>query len=362
MALRNGARPKVLTSLCAAAVWRTVKNKENIMAKRKVRKFAEGEFIDNDSESGEWAGDEDYGDGTTRAERVAMARAPGYKAKSSLTEDETSDYGPKGGRGAAGTSETESPAKRAFKDAFASARMGGDKTFEWNGKKYSTAMAGGKGEQASVRKVDNAIAAKGATGAGAGRGGQGGPTAAELESYAASKKAAPTKTGVDAIPTEGYRKVEGGEKIDSTELGRNVKNTLNALAPIGGGVGKVGAELATAGRTQRAYNAAQAERRAAEGMSPAEALAARASQAAPKAAKAEKSVPTKGREEVTNPLMWAAGPKNAGKFKEGAKQAPKKAKKALDESDTTGGAVGYKKGGNVRGWGIARGARKAKIV
>ena len=44
------------------------------------------------------------------------------------------------------------------------------------------------------------------------------------------------------------------------------------------------------------------------------------------------------------------------------KKGTKKPKKALDESDTTGGAVGYKKGGNVKGWGIARGARKAKIV
>lgn len=188
-----------------------------------------------------------------------------------------------------------------------------------------------------------------------------GPTADELASYAASRNAAPAKTGVDAIPTEGYRKVEGGERVSGSELGRNVKNTLNALAPLGGGVGKIGAELATAGRAQRGYNAAQAERRAAEGMSPAEALAARASQAAPKAAKAEKSVPTKGREEVTNPMMWAAGPKNAGAFKT-AGRGPRKIKKALDESDTTGGAVGYKKGGNVRGWGIARSARKAKIV
>ena len=44
------------------------------------------------------------------------------------------------------------------------------------------------------------------------------------------------------------------------------------------------------------------------------------------------------------------------------KKSDKKAKKPLDESDTTGGATGYKKGGNVRGWGMARGARKAKIV
>ena len=312
--------------------------------KRKVKRF-------NGEEDSLALADENYGDGTTREERLAMVRSP--SAKSSLTEDETSDYGPKGGRGAAGSSEsTTAPSKQSFKDAFAAARGAKQGSFEWGGKKYTTAMAGEKsssaprGEQASVRKVDNDIAAR------ASRNTRTGPSASELESYAASRKAAPAKTGVDAIPTEGYRKVEGGKKIDSTELGRNIKNTLNALAPLGGGVGKVGAEMATAGRAQRAYNAAQAERRAAEGMSPAEALAARA----------EKVVSSKGREEVTNPMMWAAGPKNAGKFKEGAAKASKKPKKALDESDTTGGAVGYKKGGNVRGWGIARGARKAKIV
>jgi hypothetical protein len=182
-----------------------------------------------------------------------------------------------------------------------------------------------------------------------------GPTADELASYAASRKAAPAKTGVDAIPTDGYRKVEGGERVSGSETTRNLNNIMNATAGLSvpGYVGKM---------TQAQYNARAAARRAAEGMSPAEALAARASQAAPKAAKAEKSVPTRGREEVTNPMMWAAGPKNAGKFKEGMAKGSKKAKKALDESDTTGGAVGCKKGGNVRGWGIARGARKAKLV
>lgn len=175
-----------------------------------------------------------------------------------------------------------------------------------------------------------------------------GPTAEELASYAASRKAAPAKTGVDAIPTEGYRKVEGGERVSGNETTRNLSNIMNATAGLSvpGYVGKM---------TQAQYNARAAARRAAEGLSPAEAMAARA-------ARAEKTVPSKGREEVTNPMMWAAGPKNAGTFKEAAKRTPKKAKKALDESDTTGGAVGYKKGGNVRGWGMARGARKAKIV
>ena len=287
--------------------------------KRKARRYdgEDGSYVE-DSES---LADENYGDGTTREERLAMVRSPRKAAMPAADESAMESN--------VGQGKYAAPAKKSFKDAFAEARKGGGKSFEWEGKKYTTEMAGAKGapkaEQASARRVDNDMAAR------ASRNTRTGPTADELESYAASKKAAPAKTGVDAIPTSGYRKVEGGEKIDSSEVGRNVKNTLNALAPIGGGVGKIGAELATAGRGTKA---------------------------AGKAAE----VASKGREEVTNPLMWAAGPKNAGKFKEGAKTTSKKAKKAMDESDTTGGAVGYKKGGNVKGWGIARGARKAKIV
>ena len=47
----------------------------------------------------------------------------------------------------------------------------------------------------------------------------------------ASDSAAPRKSAVDMIPTGGYRKVEGGEKINSSELGRNVNNALNAVVP-----------------------------------------------------------------------------------------------------------------------------------
>jgi hypothetical protein len=112
---------------------------------------------------------------------------------------------------------------------------------------------------------------------------------------------------VDQIPGQNRSGPTGGERVSGTELGRNVSNTLNALAPMGGGVGKVGAELMTAGRAQRGYNAAQAERRAAEGMSPAEALAAR--QEAAQAAREAKTL---------NPNAWMAGPKGmAENFRKG---------------------------------------------
>jgi hypothetical protein len=112
---------------------------------------------------------------------------------------------------------------------------------------------------------------------------------------------------VDQIPGQDRSGPTGGERVSGTELSRNVSNTMNALAPLGGGVGKIGAELATAGRAQRGYNAAQAARRSAEGMSPAEALAAR--EAAAQAAREAKTL---------NPNAWLAGPKGmAENFRKG---------------------------------------------
>ena len=125
------------------------------------------------------------------------------------------------------------------------------------------------------------------------------------------------------IPTDaGKYAPVSGEKINSTEAGRNVRNTLNALAPIGGGVGKVGAELATAGRAQRAYNAAQAERRAAEGFSPAEALR---------------------RKQLIEEAAAAGGLKKGGAVKKMASGGVTKSAKPA-----------------AKGWGQARGARGAK--
>jgi len=57
-----------------------------------------------------------------------------------------------------------------FGKAFAQARLSGDKTFDWQGKSYTTELASPTGS-----KVSDAV--------GGGRGGQGGPTAQELASY-----------------------------------------------------------------------------------------------------------------------------------------------------------------------------------
>lgn len=79
------------------------------------------------------------------------------------------------------------------------------------------------------------------------------------------------QTGVRAMDPNADR---GPNAITSTELGRNVSNTLGALTPIGGGVGKVAAELPYMGRAQKAYNQRAALRRSEEGLNADEAAAA----------------------------------------------------------------------------------------
>ena len=131
----------------------------------------------------------------------------------------------------------------------------------------------------------------------------------------------------------------GVSNIDSTELGRNVSNAMNALTPLGGGVAKIGAELAMAGRGA-------------------------------KTASKVAEVAEKGREAVTNPAAWTGGPKamkTIQKVEDAANKVADKASKAaraskkrtsgnIPDKDTNGGAIGYKKGGSTggRGDGIAR--------
>ena len=113
--------------------------------KRKVRRFDVGGMPQYDdaegvdaavaanTDTGEWARGENYGDGTTGDERVAMARAPRREA----TQEDIDSLV------AAPRFEPEAETKKTFKQAFAAARGAGDKTFEWNGKKYTTEMASG---------------------------------------------------------------------------------------------------------------------------------------------------------------------------------------------------------------------------
>lgn len=104
--------------------------------------------------------------------------------------------------------------------------------------------------------------------AGAGRGGQGGPTAAELEAYARQQRSARTaprqmtrEEMIAQIPTGGYPDVSGGERVSGNEFTRNVGNIVTGLGPTRlAGLGNVGVEMATAkGAAQRAA-ALRAER------------------------------------------------------------------------------------------------------
>lgn len=69
---------------------------------------------------------------------------------------------------------------------------------------------------------------------------------------------------MDQIPRD-RSTVVGGEKVDSTELGRNVMNALGGFGPgRAAGVVRGGVEAARAGRVQDAYNKAATARRTAE--------------------------------------------------------------------------------------------------
>jgi hypothetical protein len=132
----------------------------------------------------------------------------------------------------------------------------------------------------------------------------------------------------------------GPNAVTGTDFGRNVSNTLSALTPIGGGVGKVGVDMAYRGRNAATaaekFRETANARRAAEGYSPAEALSVLQKGAG-------KNIKSVGREEVTNPMMWAAGPKNAKNFKETARDLNKRG--TMEEAALEGG---MKRGGKVK--------------
>jgi hypothetical protein len=201
-----------------------------------------------------------------------------------------------------------------------------------------------------------------------GTGNQRGPTAKELAAYEASRNAnfsnegrsRPTamNTGsVRDIPTGGPAGYSGvrGEKIDSTETGRNVGNALAAAGPGRlSGVGMIGYEMRNADAIRKAAMAKEVPIR--------EAVTNPLSwMAGPKnVGKFSGEVPSAGREAVTNPMAWMAGPKGMAQMNEAAPSMTTRAREAaeavaarfrrkpLSEADTTGGAIGYKKGGAVK--------------
>jgi hypothetical protein len=199
-------------------------------------------------------------------------------------------------------------------------------------------------------------------------GNQRGPKAEELAAYTGNRNVnfsnegrqtpvGQTSVSANQIPSQSVKAPTGGERADSSETERNINAALTVA-----GVGGAGA---TAYKAKKMYDASQKAKAAAEAAGKGrEAVTNPLSwMAGPKnAGKFSGEVPAAGRESVTNPMSWMAGPKNAGKFKEEAPSAMDKAKaaaekfadrfrkKPLDEADTTGGAIGYKRGGKVRGY------------
>jgi hypothetical protein len=216
---------------------------------------------------------------TSPVKTATPAPAPAPKA---VSDDMDEDYGNEGRRTVSPTYMTKTPG-------------GDDKRTE------------GKAPMPSLRAVERKVAARKDLMAAPSNQASKATDAMRNASRAQARRVPVPQDIVDQIPGQDRSGPTGGERVSGTELGRNVSNTLNALAPLGGGVGKIGAELATAGRAQRGYNAAQAARRSAEGMSPAEALAAR--EAATQAAREAKTL---------NPNAWMAGPKGmAENFRKG---------------------------------------------
>lgn len=108
--------------------------------------------------------------------------------------------------------------------------------------------------------------------------------------------------GINQIPgqslTDAQRQaLAQGDRIDSTELGRNLSNTLAALTPLGGGVGKIGTELAFANRAAKAAQMANVP----------EKLSAAGQRL--KNLEELRNIAYPGRAEaVMNPSAWAGGP------------------------------------------------------
>jgi len=150
----------------------------------------------------------------------------------------------------------------------------------------------------------------------------------------AAKPAPKAEEPAGQIPGQSAKAPEDTGKERSTETSRNIEAALGATG--------LGLGAAAAFKSLKALKAAR------DAKKPMEAVAKQASEVA-----------AKGREEVTNPLMWMAGPKKASKFKE--------PKKGMSEADTSGGAIGYKRGGGVssassRADGIAqRGRTKGRM-
>ena len=183
-----------------------------------------------------------------------------------------------------------------------------------------------------------------------GTGNQRGPTAEELEAYAASRSRPEARQSLD---------VQGMNQRASKAL----SDDPLALAGAATGAGTAAYRAYKAGKS--AYDANRAAKAAEQAAAVGRESVTNplAWMAGPKnASKFTGEVPAAGREAVTNPMAWMAGPKGMAQMNEAAPSMTTRAreaaeaaaarfrKKPLSEADTTGGAgrYGYKKGGAVK--------------
>ena len=168
----------------------------------------------------------------------------------------------------------------------------------------------GSGEKTVSRATKASVSSKPASGRGAsvddeaGRS-RGRPAEGEPISRNGNGRTRTREELIAAIPTGGKPGAGAtpgnGNSIDDTDTSRNLKNIASALTPMGGGVGKIGAELALAGRAAKTAEAAAAAAKATR--------AARVAKVAPRAAREAKTL---------NPNAWMAGPKGMKEnFKKG---------------------------------------------
>lgn len=163
--------------------------------------------------------------------------------------------------------------------------------------------------------------------------------AAKKSSASTSSPVAPArKYGPEDIPGQSVKAPEG-ERIDSSELGRNLANIASAMTP--------GAARAMAGVGRGAGALARSAKEGFEvGRATARGAASRADIQAKRAARNAQAAEEMRRGQAGT------------KFESQASKPRTRAKKKFNEDEVS---TEFNKGGSVRGWGQARGARKAKI-
>lgn len=192
-----------------------------------------------------------------------------------------------------GTTQPTPQKPKSFSDAFKDARAIGLDSFSWRGADYSTKLASDK-KPTTVTKTTTSVS---------------------------TPKERSMSQAVNAIPkdTGGGPSKQPYSWSTDTEGGRNLVNALNALGPVGR-AGKIATQLALANRGARVASVAE-----------------------------------KGREAVTNPLAWTGGPRAMKAMQEtediankAMAAARKRTSGQIPDSVTSGGAIGYKRGGSVK--------------